>query len=456
MLPDDVLLVIFDLYVKEIEVTNHERAWQTLVHVCPRWRSVVFGSPRFLNLRLVCGSKTLARGTLDVWPALLLVVRCLKDVSEKSVDSIVAVLERGNRVCQIELNASSLHFQNVSAAMQKPFPELTQLKLSSFGPDRTVPVLPDSFLGGSAPRLRILTFHGVPFPGLPKLLLSATRLVTLRLSGIPHSGYILPEVMITALSTLICLESFSLEFRFTGSHPGQASRRPPSPTRFVLPALTCFKFGGVSEYFDSFVAHIDAPLLIKLEIAFNQTVVNAPQLIQFISRTPRLNSFESAHVAFSGHASSVTLSLRPLQVIVVSILCPEMDRPVSSLEQVCSSCFPPHFMLEDLYISGDTFWTLNWNWQDNTENSLWLGLLRHFTTVKNLYVSKIFARRIVLTLQELVGARTTEVLPALKNIFLEGLEPSGPVREGIEQFVATRQVTSHPVAVSRWKPYQGR
>ena len=81
-----------------------------------------------------------------------------------------------------------------------------------------------------------------------------------------------------------------------------------------------------------------------------------------------------------------------------------------------------------------------------------LELLRPFTAVKNLYLSEEFARRIVPALQELNGGRTTEVLPALENIFLEGLKPSGPVHEGIGQFVARRhwQVTGHPIAVSRW------
>ena len=41
-------------------------------------------------------------------------------------------------------------------------------------------------------------------------------------------------------------------------------------------------------------------------------------------------------------------------------------------------------------------------------------------------------------------------IPTLQNIFLEGHPSSGPVQEGIGQFVATRQVTRHPVAVSRW------
>ena len=79
-----------------------------------------------------------------------------------------------------------------------------------------------------------------------------------------------------------------------------------------------------------------------------------------------------------------------------------------------------------------------------------MELLHPFTGVKNLYLSEEFARRIVPALKELVEDRMAEVLPTLQNTFLEELEPTGPVQEGIGQFVATRQVTSHPVAVSRW------
>ena len=52
------------------------------------------------------------------------------------------------------------------AAMQVPFAELTELKLWSS--DVTPPVIPDSFLDGSAPRLQIFDISGIPFPGLPK------------------------------------------------------------------------------------------------------------------------------------------------------------------------------------------------------------------------------------------------------------------------------------------------
>jgi hypothetical protein len=84
------------------------------------------------------------------------------------------------------------------------------------------------------------------------------------------------------------------------------------------------------------------------------------------------------------------------------------------------------------------------------EKVQWLELLHLFRAVKNLYLSEEFALRIVPALQELVGSRATEVLPTLQNIFLEKLEPSGPVQEGIRQFAATRQVTSDPIAVSLW------
>ena len=105
-------------------------------------------------------------------------------------------------------------------------------------------------------------------------------------------------------------------------------------------------------------------------------------------------------------------------------------------------------MLEDLYIYEDPNSQPDWN--GDIENGLWLQLLRPFTAVKNLYLSEQFTLCIGPALQELAEGRTTAVLPALQNIFLKGLEPSGPVQEGIGQFVASRQVTSRPISVSRW------
>jgi hypothetical protein len=71
--------------------------------------------------------------------------------------------------------------------------------------------------------------------------------------------------------------------------------------------------------------------------------------------------------------------------------------------------------------------------------------------MKNLYLSKEFAPCIVPALQELVGGRTPGVLPVLQNVFLEGLQLSGPVQEAIGKFIAARQVTDHPIVVACWE-----
>jgi hypothetical protein len=69
-------------------------------------------------------------------------------------------------------------------------------------------VIPDSFLGGSALDA-----------GFPKLLLSATHLVYLRLSNTPHSGYISPEAIVAPLSVLSDLETLSLRLQSPQSRP---------------------------------------------------------------------------------------------------------------------------------------------------------------------------------------------------------------------------------------------
>ncbi|KAI9445777.1 hypothetical protein F5148DRAFT_758450 [Russula earlei] len=50
-LPDDVLVDIFYFYVNDWDIGTS--GWHALVHVCQRWRHIVLGSPRRLNLRLV-------------------------------------------------------------------------------------------------------------------------------------------------------------------------------------------------------------------------------------------------------------------------------------------------------------------------------------------------------------------------------------------------------------------
>ena len=470
VLPDDVLLDIFNIYCVDqnrsqdrplqfiyLEMKEEIESWQTLVHVCRRWRTVAFGSPLYLNLELVCTAQTPARDTLDVWPPLPLVIwspddsRANCDFLTESVGNIIAVLERRDRVCQIHLDAiPASRMKELLAAVQEPFPELTYLLLRSYGG----PIIPDSFLGGSAPRLEALCLKGISFPGLPKLLLSATRLVDLRLQNIPHSGYISPEVMATMLSSLTCLGGLILEFGSPQSRPGHESR--PPLTHFVLPVLTNFNFKGVSYYLEYFVARIDAPQLNRLYINIvNYIVFDTPQFVQFVNRTPKLKALEKGQVIFGDNATRVKLS--PVSSLTsyreglgVKLPCRgRLDREVWLLEHVFTLSLPPHPALEDLYIYRDLNSQTDFQ-DDNIKNAIWLELLHLFPAVKNVYLCGEFAPRIMPALQELVGSRATEVLPNLQNILLEKLQSSGFVQEGIQEFIAARQGTSHPIGISPW------
>ena len=442
MLPDVALLEIFDFYVYKTWI----EAWHTLVHVCRKWRGVVFGSPRRLNLRLYCGGRTPVRETLYVWPVLPIAIMIFV-----MGDNIVAALEQNDRICELASHElTSSEFEKVLAATQQPFPALTHLRL--WLREETTPVVPDSFLGGSAPQLQKLILDRIPFPGLPKLLLSATHLVYLDLQRIPHSGYISPEAMVTCISVLTSLKSLYISFESPRSRPDRRSRRPPPPTRTLLPVLTELTFKGVSEYLEDLLARIDAPLLDKSDITFfHQLIFDTPQLAQFISRTPKFKAHDQARVSFSNQF--VRVALGGGLHLEISCQCRKSDWQLSSMAQICSSSFPRTLISMVERLSIREYLYEPWQLEVDIENSQWLEFLHPFAAVKDLHISRIFTPSIAPALQELSGERATEVLPALQSLLLERYpsEYSRLVQESIGQFVSARQLAGHPIAVSRWE-----
>ena len=460
-LPDDLLLHIFDFYVfrdqdlrfilfgrkEEIE------SWKSLVHVCQRWRGLVFASIRRLNLQLYCTPATSARMSLDVWPALPLLIEA--GVSQTPVDNVIAELKHSDRIRHIKIYLDGYTTQQIEkiwTTMQVPFPELTALYLGHEDPS-CVPVLPDLILRRSAPRLRFLYLASIPFPGVPKLLLSATLIVRLRLFNIPHSGYFSPEAMATCLSALTGLKLFHLEFQSPQSRPDLENQPPFPPARFVLSALSNFRFKGACEYLEEFLARIDAPQVYQLWIIFfNDIHFDTPGLTQFISRTPALRVYHEASLTF--HSREALVELRPYpgssdnKMIEVKILCQVSVGQLSSLAQICALSLRPLLTVENLYIDEDQYPRLDW--KGDIEAAEWLDLLRPFSAVKNLYLSEEFAPRIAPALQELTEGRTTEMLPALKHILIQGFQPSEPVQEGIAQFISARQLINRPVVISLW------
>jgi hypothetical protein len=466
MLPSVALLWIFGFYLGEAYTS-----WHTLVHVCQRWRDIVFKSARRLNLQISCSFGRPVRTALDIWPPLPInVVGNEYRKKGSDVDNIVAALEHNDRVCKINLcDVSSSDLETILAVMGEPFMALIDLKLrpsSVFGETPPVVRVPDSFLGGSAPRLRTLSFDGapLPFPGLQKLLLSATGLNSLLLKDIPDSVYFSPDAIVTCFSTLTGLKDLEITFQSPRSRPVRDSRHPPPLTRILLPALTKLTFQGVSEYLEDLVAQIDAPQLQALSITFfHQLFVHTPQLSRFFSRTPKLKGQDEARVVFTHWSARVTFRSpsRPNsseQEIKVVISCKYTDLQLLSLVQVCTSSFPQIFMttVKHLYIlESREYQAFDWNndsenLANNIQNSQWLQLLQPFIAVKNFYISEKILPFITPALQELVGERVTEALPALECLFLDGLRASGPVGDAIGPFVAARQLSTHPIVASYW------
>src|SRR6266851_1810857 len=292
-----------------------------------------------------------------------------------------------------------------------------------------------------------------PFPALPKLLLSTNDLVTLHLHDIPRSGYISPEAMVTALSTLTSLEILDLLFRSPRSQADRASRRPPPLTRVVLPALTSLTFKGDSEYLENIVSRLEAPLLSYTNITFfNQLIFDTPLLRHFISCTEIVREAYRAYISCHRNTARFSLYSRngtdeEESKVMLWISCEPLDWQISSLAQVCSTSFPPLPTLERLDIDIYNGRDLLLEWQDDMEDTQWLELLRPFASVQDLDLSEDSVPFVAPALQELSGETAIEVLPALQNLSLTGRQPSEPAKEAIGKFIAARQLSGCPITV---------
>jgi hypothetical protein len=431
-----------------------EDAWHTLVHVCKRWRSIVFASPHRLQLQLLCTNKTPVLNALDIWPELPIVISGGPGMSKRQeANNIIAALKQYNRVVKINIEEIPNSFLERMRAMkmEDPFAALTSLRLVSLNYNASA--LPDSFLGGSAPRLQTLSLHGIPFPALPNLLLSTHDLAKLYLWDIPLSKYISPKAIVTCLSVLTRLQSLHLRFRSPRSPAERGNRLVPRLTRVVLSSLTELYFRGDSEYMEDIVAQIDTPLLSWFKITLlNQLIFNTPLLGLFISRTETSKSPQRADVKFWGWGVEVELyplsrnSLHRDDRLSLAILCRPSDWQLSSLAQVCDSVLSPLPTLERLEID------IKRSWEDDVENSQWVELLHPFTSIKDLLLRGESIQHVAPALEQLSGERLTEALPALQNLFLHGSRPSKSVEKVIRKFVAARQLSGRPVAVhqSEW------
>ena len=460
-LPDDIFLEIFDLCLRDLTEYSvlSMRKWVTLVHVCKRWRRIIFASPRRLDLYITCIYRSPAKRNLVYWPlSFPLVIDYRRRAtshgpSSGDDDNIVATLTYADRIHRINIYAGSSLVRKVVTVMQKSFPMLTRLELTWVREDWAGPLpdLPPGFLGGSAPRLEFLSLSGVSFPSYPTFLLSASNLLDLQLSEILQT--IPPETMVAGLAVLTRLSTLSIEFDRLTPQPDQWETRsnPPMPT--ILPALTDFRYEGHSAYLENLLALISTPLIDNIRIKYFMEDIQVLQLSQFIGRTKNLKDvqFRRAHAIF--HYFVFDIELEPelqeeSQAYIILTLLGE-DIQVPDVVDVLGQLDTMFSDVDHLSAYGD--WQ-EWIGMDDLDSTAWLPFLRLFPAMEELTLCGKVLPCIASALEDITEEMLTEVMPELHLLWLddgdraEDSDIDGPIRS-IEQFLSFRQLSGRPVTV---------
>ena len=436
---NDILLIIFRHYIDA-----SPPFWFKLAHVCQTWRQIIFASPRSLCLRLHCTYGTPVVKNLDLWPPLPLVVNyggfpTLPPPSPEDEDNIMAALEHSDRVCSISLTVSRSLLKKLST-ISKPFSELEVLVLLSQG--KVQLTLPSVFWWGY--RLRTLHSSRIPFPSLPQLLFPSQDLVDLQLQEIPSEGYFSPEAFADSLCGMTQLETLSLHFLSFPPRRNYLSLPPQPENRILLPALTYFKYRGISKYLDTLVARINAPHLGYLEITFfSQPTLDTSQLGRFINRIETWTSPLQADIVPSERAILVTITESGEEALTrlrLQISCEQLDWQLSSISQICDQFASFISSVEQLDITMAEPSRV----PDDMDNEQWLRLIRAFDRAKGIRVPGEFVTDILHALR-LADERHDVVLPALQNLHVK---ETTPVALGtVDSFVSQRQLSGHPVRI---------
>jgi hypothetical protein len=256
--------------------------------------------------------------------------------------------------------------------------------------------------------------------------------------------------MVECLTLMTGLELLLMKFQTFLPRLDGSSRRLPS-TSTVLPVLSTLIFHGVHDYLYQIFAHI-----------------NSPRLKSFLYRSsaqPSSTSHKFPHSSaaqtHSRHSIKHTYNLAV--TLQSSHFLHERGAPVAgrSHRQSCAyshvggSAFCPNRVIHSrlsspthiasmssdqmiyLHQVGQSIWVTPNGWLFLAFSPPW----RTCTCPSSLCY--------VLDPNSLTG-NNSEVLPALRHLFIERPELNGSARQAISKFVAARQWSGHPVIVQGW------
>ncbi|KAI0288670.1 hypothetical protein BC826DRAFT_1107525 [Russula brevipes] len=450
-LHDELLLEIFDYY----RLNQGEDYWQCwkkkfrwfrLIHVCRRWRGVVFASCSRLDATLLVTNynpghiKTIFSPRLSPLP---IVIDYLAPFNQNSKDlsRVLAALKRCDRIRGIKFHGRNRDFNKFLKETRRPFLSLESLDLRKTASDDIS--LPATFLGGSVPHLRRLSLHGISAAlSLPSFLsTSATTLIDLDLGfgTIYHSS--------EATSLLACLQGLLRLCRLELKISTDDDFTYPTATESIvpLPDLTRFRFEGCGAFLNAFAARFTAPSLQDVHIElYDFARFPTSHFTRFIGDVKKL--YRSAQVIFQRDFFRLSLL-----TCSESIDCAEppfrfySKCSAESLLQICDALSAELATVEELYLSFDQSWGA----------MPWGQFLRLFDSVKvfRMQHGNIFDLANVFSPNN--GGTAVGVLPVLEEIVLcahtHFPEDRAKFASGLaafDPFVSARQEAGRP---NKWQ-----
>ena len=362
--------------------------------------------------------------------------------ARKDEDNISHGLQWHGHVRQATIRAPSSSLREWLELMNKPFPRLRDLSLSSTTTEINM-TLPETL---QAPDLRCLSLHGIGLPiGLP-LLSSMITLSTLSLTHIGASSYFSPGRLVAQLRGLAYLEELSIGFAIPIPLPSNERELLSSPIPPVtLLNLRRLTFRGVSVYLDSLVAQINAPLLERLSLAvFFELVFTLGNLTEFIRRTEGFGHL-AARVIFNKDGASINADQyeqRDNEKLKIHINCERLDWQIDSATQVCSALGKVLSSVEELSLDLDSD-EMPSSWEETLDDMLWHELLLPFIGVKKLQIGSSLTFEISQALESVAGVLVPGFLPELQELDVQLMVDHA--EKAFSAFVETRESEDRPV-----------
>ena len=420
------------------------------MHICRKWRRIVFDSQRALRLQLVCTHGIPVLKTLDRFPALPIVVQyggspALDPPAPEDEGNIMAALAHSDRITSLHLTVTSSLLEKLSA-IKESFSELEDLVLLSQNGAQLA--LPSTFQWG--PHLRCLDSSRVTIPSLLHLLDCSKNLVYLRLHEVLDPSRFPPEMLANTFSGMVQLQSLSLHFPSTSNH---LTLPLPSRELVVLPALTRLNFQGTTEYLERLVARIDTPHLGDIEFTFfEKSNFDLHQLCKYITRIGMHTSFRQADILTSEHAVSISLIRQAApgdsKRLKLQSFCKPFSDQLFIMARILYQFSVFLHSVEDLRITaqrpsrqGDALYCERWLEPINQ-------VINSFISVKWLYISGNLWNDIVSSLG-LWERRPESILPSLPALHKLYILQPGPhfsrLRETGVSVMVSRRLSYSPI-----------